>query len=301
MFARFAATFSLVFGFAAIASLSACGSGSTVEPLVPANFVSFGDGATDLGQTGQRFTVNDGTVNTWAEQTAITYGRTLTASVTGGLGYARGGARISTGANSLEAQITAHLNKGAIGTNDVLLVDGGATELFALAQSRLSGAIANDTALNAAAKTAGQAMAAQVRRLPAAGARHVVVSNSYNISQSPFATANTITAALSGASREFNDALKIALVDLGNTVLLVDAEAYFSLVYNNGTSYLGASANVTGKACTTPTANTCTLTTLTGGTGSNYNAYMFADDRYFTSNLNRLWGAQVYTKIKARW
>lgn len=54
----------------------ACGSGDIVSALVPTRFISLGDGLSDLGQgsTGLRYTINDGTLNIWADRLANRYG-----------------------------------------------------------------------------------------------------------------------------------------------------------------------------------------------------------------------------------
>ena len=77
--------------------LAACGGGTTVGALTPTRLVSFGDAFSDIGNGGttSKYTVNDATVNTWVEQLATGYQLTITPSATGGLGYARGNARIT--------------------------------------------------------------------------------------------------------------------------------------------------------------------------------------------------------------
>jgi outer membrane lipase/esterase len=273
--------------------LAACGSGSTFEPLVPTRFVSFGDGWSDLGQTGGRFTVNDGSTNIWVQQMAGGYGLGITAQATGGLGYAQGGARVDTGANAISSQITAFLGSNSIGASDVLVLDAGISELLALAGS-LTG-----TALNTAADLAGKALAVQARRLTAAGCKHVVIANSMDAGKTPFATAAGRSTELSNATRAFNDALKIALSDVTNDMLLVDNEAYVNLVHTTPTSYLGAGGLATGTACPVGTYNTTSCTTANAN--ASYNNFMFADDRHPSPAMHRLIGDNAYNKVKARW
>ncbi|MFM7331203.1 MAG: SGNH/GDSL hydrolase family protein [Brachymonas sp.] len=283
-------------GAAGTASLlAACGSGSTFEPLVPTRFVSFGDGWSDLGQTagGNRFTVNDGSTNVWVAQLAARYGKTISAQAAGGLGYAQGGARIDTAANSMADQITAFLADNSIGSSDVLVLDAGISELLALAGS-LTG-----SALNTAADLAGKALATQARRLTAAGCKRLVLSNTMDAGKTPFATAASRTTELSSATRAFNDALKIALADVSSSMLLIDTEAYVNLVHTSPTSYLGSSGVATGSACPSGTFNTTTCTTANANT--NYNSFLFADDRHPTPAMHRLIGDNAYSRVKARW
>jgi outer membrane lipase/esterase len=289
---RFAGAFSLSLA----AFLAGCGSGSTFEPLVPTRFVSFGDGMSDLGQTGSRYTVNDGSTNIWVQQLAASYGRNITASATvGGLGFATGDARVSAGTNPISLQITNFLAANSIGASDVLVVDAGIAELVALAAAHPT----DNAALAAAADVAGKALGAQVKRLTAAGAKHVVIGNSPDLGKTPYAVSTARVAGLTAATRAFNDGIKIALADVTNAVLLVDNEAYINTIYNSPTT-LGAGGNNSSAACSTPTALTCTASTL-AAVVRNYNLHMFADDRYPTPALHRLVGTNAYNQVKARW
>lgn len=271
--------------------VSACGSGTTFEPLAPTRVISFGDGLSDLGQTGSRFTVNDGSVNIWVERVAFNYGKAITASTSGGLGFARGGSRVDTGANAISDQITSFLAANTIGASDLIMIDAGVSELAALAVATPA-----DAALAAAADIAGKALATQVRRLTAAGATHVVIGNALDLGKTPFATAASRSAAFTAATRAFNDSLKIALADVSTGVLLVDNEAYISLLYNSPAT-LGTGGIATAAACT----GAVTACTGTANVVSNYNVYLFADDRHLTPNAHRLVGDNAYSKIKTRW
>lgn len=272
--------------------LAACGDSSTFEPLVPTRFVSFGDGWSDLGQTGSRYTVNDSSVNIWVQQLAASYSKTITAQASGGLGYAQGGSRVNTGANSMADQITSFLGSNTIGASDVLVLDAGVSEIIALA-SALTG-----TALNTATDAAGKALAVQARRLTAAGCKHLVVANAMDVGKTPYALTPNRTAELSAATRAFNDALKIALADVTNSMLLIDNEAFVNLVYNSPSSYLGTGALNSPAACT-PAVNTNTCNAASAV--SNYNSYLFADDRHPTPAAHRSIGDNAASKVKARW
>ncbi|TAG26651.1 MAG: hypothetical protein EAZ37_08240 [Burkholderiales bacterium] len=202
---RLKAFFVLAAGLALSALLAACGSGSTFEPLVPTRVISFGDGLSDINPTA-RFTVNDGTVNIWVKRVATNYGKTITSSISpGGLGFARGGARVNTpGTNPISDQIGAFLVANTIGASDLIIVDAGVAELAALAAAN-----SNDVALAAAAGLAGRALATEVLRLTAAGGKHVVIANAPDLGKSPLATtAPARVAGLTTATRAFNDGLK---------------------------------------------------------------------------------------------
>lgn len=272
--------------------LSGCGSGSTFEPLVPARVISFGDGLSDLGQTGSRFTVNDSSVNIWVERVATNYGSTITASASGGLGFARGGSRVDTGANSIADQITAFLAANVIGANDLLLIDAGVSELAGLAAVH-----ATDPAFSAAADAAGKALVAQVQRLTNAGAKHVVIANAPDLGKSPLAaSAPARVAGYTAATRAFNDGMKIALASFSANVLLVDNEAFVNALHVTPAT-LGTGGNVTAAACT----GVVTACTGSANVVSNYTVYLYADDRHFAPTAQRLLGDNAYNKIKARW
>jgi outer membrane lipase/esterase len=290
---RFKASFVLASGLALTALLASCGSGSTFEPLVPTRVISFGDGLSDVGQTGSKFTVNDGTVNIWVERVATSYGRTLIASTTpGGLGYAQGNSRVSSGANPISNQISSFLASNTIGKSDLLIVDAGVAELAALAVDNPT-----DPALASAADAAGRALAAQVLRLTAAGAQHVVIANAPDLGKSPLATtAPARVAGLSAATRAFNDGLKIALATVTSGVLLIDNESYVNSIHNSPAT-LGLGGNVTTAACT----GAVTACTGTANVVSNYGVYLYADDRHLAPTAHRLMGDAAYSKIKARW
>lgn len=276
--------------------LAACGSGSTFEPLVPTRLISFGDGWSYVGTGNDRFTVNDGSVNIWVAQLAASYGVALTPTSAGGQGYAVDGARVNSGVNSIQDQISAFLAANTIGSKDLLVIDAGLSELVALATTHA----ADDTALVVAADLAGKALAAQVLRLTAAGGNHVVIANSADLGKTPYATALARNAALTAATRAFNDGLKIALAAVTSGILLIDHEAYVNSLYNNTVVFLGSGGNNSAVACSTPTAQTCTASTLTSGV-TNYNLYVFADDRHLTPAAHRLLGTNAYDKIRARW
>lgn len=288
-------------GLGASLLLSACGSGSTFEPLVPTRVISFGDGLSDVGQSGGKFTVNDGTVNIWVERVASSYGKTITASVTGGLGFARGLSRTNTGANSTADQIAAFLAANSVGASDLLIVDAGIAELAALAADPAN---TTDAALASAADAAGKALAAQVLRLTAAGGTHVVIANAPNLGRTPLAVAQNRAAAFTAATRAFNDGLKIALANVTSGVLLVDNEAYVNTLYNSPAS-LGTGGNT--LTATTPACNTATFNTITCNTSTlavstaTYSLHLFADDRHLGPTAHRLLGDNAYSKIKARW
>ena len=75
--------------------IAACGSGTIESQLQPTRILVFGDGISDLGQGGTRYTVNDGGVNIWTQQVAASFGHNLTSAAAGGTSWARGNVRIT--------------------------------------------------------------------------------------------------------------------------------------------------------------------------------------------------------------
>jgi outer membrane lipase/esterase len=297
--------FGLLACFAAAALVAACGSSSsTVSTLVPTRFIAMGDGQADLGQTGTRYTVNDGSINVWVQQTAATYGLTLSAQSAGGQGWARGNARValkpdaagSASTLTIAEQVDAFLASSTIGKDDVILLSAGISDLVVQAEGFKAGTL-TDAQVLANAAEAGKALAAQARRLVAAGGTHIVVAGTYNLGKSPYAATLGQAALLENASLKYNEALLVAMVDLGANVLYIDTAFRFNQIINQpGSNGFANSVNV---ACTTATAATCTTATIVSGI--DYNTYVFADDRYFTPAAQRSFGDYAYARIKSRW
>ena len=253
---------------AAGALLAGCGSASTESTLVPTRMVVMGDGLVDVGQVGGTvYSVNDTTNGTWVQQVAGSYGVTITAQSAGGQGWARGNARVvlkpdavgNAATLSVTEQIDAFLAANSITKDNVILLDPGISDLVVQAEAFKAGSITAAQVL-ANAADAGKALAAQVRRLVAAGGTHIVVAGAYNLGKSPYAIAAGQASLLENASLKFNEALLVAMVDLGANVLYIDTAFRYNQVINQPGSY--GFANATLAACTTPTAATCTPSTV---------------------------------------
>ncbi len=287
---------------AASALLAGCGSGSTVSSLVPTSMVVMGDGMADVGQvSGTVYSVKDGTNTTWVQQVAASYGLSVTAQSAGGQGWARGNARIAlkpdaagnAATMTITEQIDAYLAANSVAKDTVILLDPGISDLVVQADAFKAGSITSAQVL-VNASDAGKALAAQVRRLVTAGGTHIVVAGAYNLGKSPYAGAQA--SVLDSASLKFNEALLVAMVDLGANVLYIDTAFRYNQVINQPGSY--GFTNSVAVACTTPAA-TCTKDTVQ--TGIDYNTYVFADDRYFTPAAQRSFGDYAYSRMKTRW
>lgn len=290
----------------AVAGLAGCGGGTKTESsLVPTRFIAFGDGLTDQGQVGGTiYTVKDGSTNNWAQYVAGSYGLTLTAQSAGGQNWARGNARVALKPDAagvattltITEQIDAFLATNTIGKDDVLLLNPGISDLVVQGNGVKTGTVSSAEAL-ANAQAAGKALSVQVKRLVAAGGKHVVVAAAYSLGKSPYATANGLSSVLESASLKFNETLLIDLVNDGANVLYVDLAFRSNQIINQPGS--NGFTNSIAAACTTTTASTCLSSTITAGV--TYDSYVFADDRYFTPAMQRVLGDYVVGRMRSRW
>ena len=110
--------------------LASCGGGTVDSAFHPNRVVAFGDAMGDLGQTGNRYTVNDGSVNNWTQFVANAYDQQLSPVAAGGLSYASGSARITAtpdaAGNSstltVQQQVQSYLAHGSFTTNDLVII-----------------------------------------------------------------------------------------------------------------------------------------------------------------------------------
>lgn len=308
--------------FASAALLAGCGS-SVESALKPSRFISFGDAFSDVGNisVNNKYTVNDGSVNNWTQQVAASYGLSIAPSNSGGLGYAQGNARItvtpdaagSTATRTVTQQIDAFLASNTLQPNDVVLINGGISDIVAEWAAMTAGT-ETQAQMTANVTQAANNLGAQIQRLVNAGAQHVVVVGPYDLSVSPWAAAigqPRLNSLLSTTTVKFNDALLLSIVNLGADVLYVDAAFYFNLVTAAPTAYAPL-VNATGVACTSVDAgagigigagqvNSSLCTPSTIASGVDYTTYMFADPLYFAPSAQRLFGSNAFTKLSQRW
>jgi outer membrane lipase/esterase len=282
--------------------LAACGGGSTtVSALAPDRVIVFGDATADVGQTaGKVYSVNDGTNTPWVKAVAVSYGNTLTASVTGGQGWAYGGARVATavvGVPSVAQQIDAFFAaRNAIGSNDLIIVSAGLTDITAQADAVALGTTDFTTGINNV-KAAAVALAGQVKRLKDSGAKYISTVGVYSLSTSPYATATATlsnkSAFLATAATEFNATYQITMNNLNLPGSIVD--------YAAPTWPSGFSDYIT-PVCTTASVLDCTTTTIIGTipVGLTYNSYAFADDRHLTPAGHAGFASTIVARLRSR-
>lgn len=283
--------------------LTGCGNGEIVSALAPNRFISFGDGLSDLGQGGTRYTINDGTLNTWADRLADRYGKTLYAQVDNGLGYAQGHAPTQALPRTLAAQIDAFLSSKSFQANDVVLVNLPMADVLTPLNAVKAGTLSDDAA-RAQITANGQAQVAQMRRLVAAGAKYVLVLGVYDLGRSPYGislglpgwlTSDVLSS--SPAVTRYNDAFKAEAVNMGTNLLFVDAAFLVNRNVQYPSSY--GYVNINTAVCTTPDASTCNATTLISGATASQ--YVFADGIHLTPYCNRQLGDYAYDQLVARW
>lgn len=297
--------------------LAACGSGTIESQLKPSRVVAFGDGFSDLGESGKRYTVNDASVNVWSQVVASSFGVDLTTASSGGTSYATGNARItskpdaagSSTTPTVQEQIDRVLAAGGFGSNDLVLVSGGTGDVIAEMAKVTSGAQTSEQMI-ANVKQAGRDLAAQVRRIVQAGGTHVAVAGPYHLGRSPWARAIGQTALLTEASSKFNEELLVSMVDLGASVLYVDLPLLFNLMESNPANY--SLTNSSDPVCTSTDAgpgigigagqvNSALCTTSTLIAGADFNTFMFADAVYPTPQAHRKFGEYAFSRIRERW
>ncbi len=298
--------------------IAACGGGQIESQLKPSRIVVFGDGFSDLGQVGgKKYTVNAvGGTNVWTERMAAGYGITLTTAAAGGTSYATGNARVNThpdaaGNNATPTvveQVTAFLGAGGVGTNDLLVVGGGIADVIAEV-GQLNAGAQTEAQTIADVQQAGRDLGAQVRRLVQAGATHVMVTGTYDLGKSPWATASGQTARLTDLSTKFNTELLVSIVDLGNSVLYVDAALVYNLMAQVPEAY--SLSDTVNPVCNSVDAgpgigigagqvnsSLCTTSTLAN---ANYGVFLFADKVYPAAAGHVKFGDYAYQRVTARW
>lgn len=296
--------------------LAACGGGETVESqLAPARVFTFGDASADLGQTGSRYTVNDGTLNNWTDSVARSYGHVLTPSSSGGQAYAWGNARITAHPDAagnattptVVEQINAFLSATTPRSDDLLIVSAGTSDVIVQVQAVLDGTQTSDQMLANLSQAAIE-MADQVKRLVAAGATHVVIAGPYNLGRSPWGRELNQRSLMEAASSRFNQELLVALVDYGRTVLYIDAALYInqltaegSTQFSNHTELVCNSTDPGPGIGTGPGQVNSRLCTTGTVRSADYNNYLFADRVYFTPRGHQLLGDYARDRIRARW
>ncbi|AMO25357.1 SGNH/GDSL hydrolase family protein [Ramlibacter solisilvae] len=302
---------------ASLLLLGACGSGTIESQLKPTRVIAFGDAFSDAGQTGAKYMVNDGSL-TWGQIVAFNYGIDLKPAAQGGLAYAVGNARVlltpdaagNSATPTIKQQIDTFLSThSTLNENDLVMIGGGFSDIIAESAAVRSGAQTTNQML-ANLQKAGQDLAAQAKRLRAAGATHIVVTGVYDLGRTPWAGGVNQRSLLTSASSAFNDALLVALVQEGANMLYVDQALLFNLMFNSPASY--SFSNVVDPICTSVDAgpgigigtgqlNSALCTTATLVPGVAIGSYLFSDAVYPTPAGHARFGDYAFSRVTSRW
>lgn len=265
--------------------LTACGSGSTVDPFKPTRVIGLGDGYNDtrtaVGDVAPTVREGANTNSSVVEQLATYFNQTNV------LRHAAGGALVA----DLSAQIDA---VGSFNSGDLVVITVGTFDVKALA---------NPT-------TTAAALVTQVQRILDAGVTHVLVMPVLDLSRTPWGRNRFSTT----ATGDFNDAVNTALSNAfggrsPNRVIYANASGVTSL-------FLTATANTTyspftdtgfnGAGETTPACGErtdfegCDVSVPTAASRP-YTTMLFADGIHLTPAGNR-WVAQyLYNATSQGW
>ncbi|TFZ02029.1 SGNH/GDSL hydrolase family protein [Ramlibacter humi] len=295
--------------------LAACGGGKVVSQFAPARAVALGDAFSDAGRRGSQYSINDSTTSNWTQRLAANYNLSLASTASGGNSYAIGSARVAlqpdaqgnAATPTVTDQVTAYLTSG-VQSDDLVIIGAGTADLIVEEQAAIAGT-QSDAQANANVRQAGTQLGAQIKRLVDAGVKHIIVAGVYNIGRSPWAIATGRAVAMEALATNFNDGLKIAIVDLGANVLYVDAALQFNLVTASPATY--GYTDVTTVTCNSVDPGVgigigagqvnsalCTGATLTTGSPG---SFLFADKVYLTPAGNATLGDYAFQRSKDRW
>jgi phospholipase/lecithinase/hemolysin len=252
-------------------------------------------------------------------------------SVSTGTGYAQGGARITqlpgvgstptgvagvsveSAALPVRDQVTAHLATvgGRIPPRQLILILAGANDLFF--QLGVFQATVGDPGCTApcaaqaqaaavqAASTAGAELAGEVRRLLAAGAEKIVLSDAPDPALTPFGAASgaQAQALMTGLAQAFNSAMATALGGDASRVTRVDFNAFVADV--NGRPGAYGLSNITAPACNFPTPQNpsslfCSAATLVAPGAES--TYLFADGVHPTTGGHRAFARWLLERVQ---
>jgi outer membrane lipase/esterase len=303
--------------------LASCGGGTQVERFVPRRLLSFGDDASVLTSTSNKYSVNavvfDTTTNPatpttqldcntnpiWIQMVAGTFGLVFgECSVSGAVVTARTFATVGAGVNDVASQITQFTSGDSLSNTDLVTVMAGANDIIALYQ-QYPGQGSNE--LQAAASAAGDALGAQVIRLADLGAK-VIISTAPDMGLTPYAAKEDLTnpgraAFLSALSFQFNAALRLKLEDVkdgGKSVGLVVFDERLQDMVRNYPNYGLANYNTAACLATAALPN-CTVTTLkkvpeSGTVDATAYSWLWADDLHFGPSAHGQLGSMAASR-----
>ena len=288
--------------------------------------VVFGDSLSDSGNAGSlgplppgsSFTTNPDPV--WSEIVAETFGASGENDLAGGLNYAFAGACVNPAtpcdadqSPTVTEQITKYFFKSGetAKPNALYVIWGGANDIADSLGYSLKNNPDNLPMLQRLPQEATLAAArvnvAQIRRLHDAGARHVVVFNLPDISQSPYAVnlGQVAQGALTQLVTAYNDALDAGIRESEAGIIPVNIHTLFNEIVENHETY--GFTNVTGTACGEPDAVSAVSLAcgpegsglpVTYESGAN-EQYLFADRSHPSGAMHAMIASMVNSTLAA--
>jgi len=259
----------------------------------------FGDSLSDAGQYGSRFTTNPGL--TAAMYVGQNWGATSTPSFQGGNDYAQGGARVNSPSPlippsapnlSIAQQVSQFIAKGPLDPNALYQIQGGANDIFVLAQ-QFQGGVITQAQLQAQVAQAAADLAQQVGILHAAGAQYIILQNVPDIGATPFAASVGGQANFTALSGLFNSTLNAAVGAANLPVIQFNTFKLLDEIVANPALY--GFVNTTLPVCTTASSLQCTPATLRDPNGNL--TWVFADGVHPTTGADLVLSQAIVSMI----
>jgi outer membrane lipase/esterase len=268
---------------AALAALVACGGGERVSTFTPQRIVAFGDEASVITSAGRKYTINaldsagalDCKTNPiWVQYLALVFTLPFAqcnpdGAIVRSINYATAGAKVA----DISPQIDQHFAAGGFGGQDLVTILAGSNDV--IEQYRLYPA-QSEAAIIAVLEARGEALAAQVNRVAAAGGK-VLIATLPDLGLTPFALAEQAAHPAPDVDRaalirrlleRFNAKLRINIINDGRLIGLVVADQLVQVMVKSPGSY--GLVNVTGAACTVALPDCTSQTLVTGATSDNW-------------------------------
>jgi len=275
--------------------LAACGGGtSQIQAFVPDRILVFGDEHSSFTADGRKYSINalkaDGSVDCegnplWIQSVAVAYGYVF-AQCQGTATQARAVTRAAPGATvaDVRAQIDAQAALGFTG-KDLVLMMAGLNDVLQIYAART--AADTEETLLARARERGVAMAGEVNRVVALGAK-VVVATAPDVGITPWGVARGAAdaALLTRLSAAFNGRLRVNILNDGRFVGLVLADETLQSAVQVPAAF--GLTNATAAACkdSVPLPG-CGADAASLVDGASATTWAWADGQHFGPTLHR--------------
>lgn len=282
------------------ALLASCGGGEQIQPFQPVRLITIGDELSVLtaqAPTGRKYGINalaaDGvsidctTYPIWTQTLAATYAfafaecNPLNLAQTLAHTYAQPGAK----ADDFVTQVARAEADGAFSDKDLVSVLLGTNDVLDLYRTVYVPNPTTDTynAVITELGNRGKLLGERINQLIARGPR-VILSTIQRVGQSPYAIEEAALwqdpqrpTVLNNFSIAFNNALRVAIVNDGHFIGLVELDALINAALANPGGY--GLANITEPACVAALPD-CTTATLVSGATAAPTAWLWASNTW---------------------